>query len=353
MNELFRSDIFDQSIAAKKTRAFLSESIKDILADQNFRRIVFSGSGDSYFAGYSLQYAARKYQSREVYAVMSNEAAHYWRFDKGDLLIPISISGESEKTIHAVNKAQEANATVLPITSNKDSRLAQLADNIVLIPHQSVSRRTPHSTDYMTTLIAIASIIEAISEKPIPLVDQIYGIVETILDNLEDNPNVFSLGKNIKGVNILGGGPNYGTAQYGAAKFWEAGGSKAAAFEIEEVGHGPFMSFRPDELVVLIMPEGNSYKKGQLVLKGIETLGFETLIITNSNDQYPTENVIRLPKIDELWSPIATCIPLQYLCYTFANYWKIDVSNSERFSPEVFQKAFSYFRSADFEKLYK
>ncbi len=353
MNELFRTDIMEQAVAAKTTRISISKALREQELRAKFKRVIFSGSGDSYFAGYSLQHAAREYQAREVYTLLSNEAAHYWRFEEHDLVIPISVSGESEKTIQIVRKAQKAAATVLPITGNAESRLAQLADRVLLIPYKSVSRRTPHSTDYMTTLVAISSIIEAISEIPLPFLDEVSELIEPILDGLEGFQDEFSAVEEMQGVNIIGGGPNFGTAQYGAAKFWEAGGSKASAYDVEEVGHGPYMTFRPDELVVLIMPDSNSYPKAKAVLNGIETLGFKTLIITNSDERFPAQNVIRLPKIDELWSPLITCIPLQFLCYTYANYWDIDVSNSNRFDPDKYQAAFSYFRGADYEKLYK
>jgi len=353
MNELFYSDIFDQAEAVKATRAYLSNSVSPQLANKVIRRVIFSGAGDSYFAGYALQYAARFYQSREVQILMSNESAQYWDFREGDLLIPISVSGESKKTIQTAMKAEESGAMILPITSHPDSSLAEITSEIVLIPHQSVTRRTPHSTDYSTTLTAIAAIIEALHGKKIPELDLIESLVEQVLLTLENHGERFAVVDGTKGVNMIGGGPSFGTAQYGAAKFWEAGGSKSVAFEVEEVGHGPYMSFRENELVVLIAPEGKSSEKAQYVLRGLKTLGFEVLVLTNIPDKYSTEQIIPLPTISELWSPFLTCIPLQYLCYRYANDQEIEVSEHTRFDPVTAQKAFSFFRGTDYSELYK
>ena len=353
MNEKFLADIMDQAVAAEKTYADLSAVMPELLPNDPFERLILVGSGDSYFAGVALQYAARELQQRAVYATMSNEAANYWKFSPNDLVIPISISGESKKTVEAATKAISAKAKVLPITTRPDSALAQVAEKSIQIPFQSVSRRTPHSTDYMTTLIAIASLLEAISNQSVPILGQVSQLVDTVLENLQKFSDLFALAEERKAFSIIGGGPNYGTAQYGAAKFWEAGGSKASAFEIEEVGHGPYMTFRTNELVVMLMPKGSSFRRGQSLLKGIQTLGFETLVITNTDQNIPGGNTICLPEIDELWSPFLTAIPLQYLCYSFSNFQGIDTGNSELFDKETLQTAFKYFRDADYESLYQ
>ena len=353
MNELFLTDIMEQAIAAKETRSILSEEIEGTLQTKDFRRIFIVGSGDSYFAAYALQFAARKYQAGNVYAVMSNDAAKYWDYQEGDLIVPISISGESMKSTETAQKARETAATILPITCNPDSTMGQMVKNPIIIPYKSVSRRTPHSTDFTTTLVAIAALIEFLSGKSIPILNEISGMVEAVLSGLEKDQEMYALVNQVKGVNIIGGGPSYGAAQYGAAKFWETGGSKSWPFDVEEVGHGPYMTFRSDELVVMVMPEGESFAKAQSVHKGIQTLGFKTLVVTNSEIELPDTNSIRLPQIDELWSPMITSIPLQYLCYTYANSLSMETSDSSRFNSEAYSKAFEYFRGAEYGQLYK
>lgn len=353
MNGKFLTDIMDQAEAAAQTYTVLFAEMPELIPQDPFERLIFVGSGDSYFAGVALQYAARQVQPRTVYATMSNEAAKYWQFTSQDLVIPISISGESKKTVEAATKALSNDAKVLPITNRSASTLAQTAEKSIVIPFQSVSRRTPHSTDYMTTLIAIATLLEAISHQPISVLGDISQLVDSVLKSLDKYSDLFALAKGRKAFSVVGGGPNYGTAQYGAAKFWEAGGSKASPFEVEEVGHGPYMTFRTNELVVLVMPEGRSFKRAQSVLKGIQTLGFETLVITNSKQEIPGNRTIHIPEIDELWSPVLAAIPLQYLCYSFSNFQGIDTDNTDLFEKETLQTAFNYFRDTEYDALYQ
>jgi 6-phospho-3-hexuloisomerase len=56
---------------------------------------------------------------------------------KGDLLVAISTTGATGFTVYLADRAKKLGATVVAITSEADSELAQLADEVIIIPADS------------------------------------------------------------------------------------------------------------------------------------------------------------------------------------------------------------------------
>ncbi len=104
------------------------------------------------------------------------------------------------------------------------------------------SRAIPHSADYATTLLAVAACIESLSHRCLPVLDRLADLVAESLETLR--PACEQLGEALATRDrffFLGSGPSMATAQYGAAKFWEAAGLTGAS--------PPFTTCLPLQLV--------------------------------------------------------------------------------------------------------
>lgn len=101
--------------------------IKDI---KKSNRIFFMGTGRS---GLALRMAAMRLMhiGLEVFIVGDTLTPAIL---KGDLLLVASGSGTTSSVISAVEKAIDQKANVTGLTASLESKLAQLADHIVLIP---------------------------------------------------------------------------------------------------------------------------------------------------------------------------------------------------------------------------
>src|SRR4030067_2603563 len=107
MNEQMYNEILDQVHAIRNSLPNLRSQHMALLPNITTKpSVIFTGSGDSYFAPLALQYAARKYLSCNVRVLPALEAARYWRFDPQDLLVAISFSGETARTNEAAQKAR-------------------------------------------------------------------------------------------------------------------------------------------------------------------------------------------------------------------------------------------------------
>ncbi len=347
MNEIFLADIYDQPQAIRTSLPILRQQAKIIRNHQdNFHRIFFVGSGDSYIAGLSLAYAARKYTKREIHVASSHDALAYGHFNRHDLFVPISISGGTKRTIMAAEKAKSDGAFVLPISCYPESALSQLGNEKLTIPFKSRTRLSPHSADYMTTLLAIASIIEVFAGGPFGFLDNLDDVIQEVLD--QSYQQSINLGKKLSNREryfFFGNGPNYGTCFYGAAKFWEARGMVACHFDLDEVGHGFQLMLEPNDAVIIPITQGNSYNRTANALKSLAVLKINTTVITDKPEGFEAENLIPISKIDEEWAPFLTCIPIQLLCWAISNAKGYEVSTGSRYyGQEDFDTALTYMR---------
>ncbi|PKH12287.1 MULTISPECIES: 6-phospho-3-hexuloisomerase [Planomicrobium] len=61
--------------------------------------------------------------------------------EKGDLLIAISGSGSTGAVMQFVSKAKEADAEVFLVTTNKESKLAEMCSGVLIVPAATKYRR--------------------------------------------------------------------------------------------------------------------------------------------------------------------------------------------------------------------
>lgn len=344
MNELMYADIFDQPEAISQTLPELrSQLAQHQLRKRALKRLILAGSGDSLSASNSLLYAGSRYLDITVSAGASFEVEKYWHLNPSDLLAVISFSGETNGAVKAAQSGRDAGAHILAITANEESSLARIGHEVLKINFRARSRKVPHTTDFLTTLLAIATLIEHFAEKKFSILENLPKLISQHLQRLE--PVCTRIGQALADSSyfyILGAGPSYGIAQYGAAKFWEAGGIRAFPFELDEIYHGPARLIDPGDPVFFILPERASLKQGSKILSGYRKVGVCPVVVTNQLDLFPDVEVIPIESFEEEWSPFLTCLPLQLLCWAIATAKGYDVvlKNGRQPNPEIYQGLF-------------
>ena len=97
----------------------------------SFKKIIITGSGDSFSAALSAGDALRLYSGCSVDVVSPLDVSRYMPSDKfgnmplNPLVIAISNSGKSARTVEAVQRATRLGAFTLAVTGNSDSPLAE------------------------------------------------------------------------------------------------------------------------------------------------------------------------------------------------------------------------------------
>ena len=215
-------------------------------------RIFAGGCGDSAFAPSALSDVFDAL-GQPVISRTSMALAGFTRLEAADTVILSSISGGTKRTVEAAEVAAKAGARVVAITCNADSALAAAAHDTIVLPFQPLSRKTPHTLDYAVTLLSLVEIARSFAgrapDATRPVVDRIAQFLSASLQVAR----LVAAGHDGSGkIVILGAGPDLGTAEYGAAKFHEAGGLVAIAAETENFVHGMnFMLERNDTVIAL------------------------------------------------------------------------------------------------------
>lgn len=342
MNELMREEIQDTPAAIVASLPALRAQARTVAerlrAGAGAERWIVTGSGDSWCAALALQYALRECFDADVHVATALDAARYWRYGPGDVVLAISQSGESARVLEAAQGASRAGANLFCITGQGGSTLATLGVASLVIPFQSRSRKTPHTTDYSTTLLALAALAEAVTGVSFTFLDDLATSAATAIAALEEPClAVAQAAQDARSVYFVGAGPNYGTAMYGAAKLWEAGGVHAIALETEEFAHGPHWMVGAGEPVVLLGPSGSSAEQVERLAQALDGLG--CIVVVVSDVRAGAGVRLHIPALPEPWSPLVASIPLQWLCHALATSRGYDVVRKDglRENPEAYE----------------
>lgn len=259
-------------------------------------RVWAGGCGDSYFAAVAL---SELYRTLDIaYApVTAQDVARYPRVSGGDVVVLISISGSTRRTVEAAHAATDLGARVVAVTCKPDSALGRASDAVIELPYRPISRSTPHTLDYTMSLLAVTALAEALSGTKVDRLSDIGDVMQEALGPADDAARV--VGKaaterehvgapgasgapgvgSIPKFFFLGAGPHRGTALYGAAKFYEAGGLPAFAEETENFVHGMNFVVEPRDVGCVIAPEPEDRDRGANLIRGLSELGAHTLAV--------------------------------------------------------------------------
>lgn len=314
------SDVMWQEIEAQPQVIHeLIPQLRDTLSSFSFqpKRVLAGGCGDSYFGAYALRGIFE--QANIPYtAATAQELASYTRFFVGDLVVLISISGGTKRTVDAARVARRAGARTLAITCNPDSALAESCHDTLVLLYQPISRKTPHTLDYTVTLLALALVVERITGKQFERLEKLPDLVRKALPEILEvaTDAVRNINERTKHF-FLGAGPNRGTAMYGAAKFHEAGGLLGFHEETENFVHGMNYMLEPDDLVIMIAPDDPAAFRAQELVEGLEKL--DVRVVGLSESSFGARYSMKLPPASTELIPFLSCLGPQVLCYAAAN----------------------------------
>lgn len=322
MNEIMFQEISAQPEYVEKCLPELRKSIDNLSLSRG--RIIMGGCGDSYFSAMSVTSLFDKYGISYI-AATAQEIEQFITLKPSDLVILASISGGTKRTVQAAEKARKIGIRTVAITCNPKGNLAEISDDVILLPYQPISRKTPHSLDFIINLLADVLIIEKYSGESIPEIDKISKSIEKIISNEFDH-----LKKFINKVTpdsrffFLGAGGDIGIAMYGAAKFHEAGGITAFHCETENFWHGFNFMIQPHDRIVVFNNPQEPPEVEQLLIENLSKLTDSVLYVGTDKIKSPYHIVI--PSEEKIVTPFIHAVVTQILCYATANKlgYKVD-----------------------------
>ncbi|WP_120339026.1 SIS domain-containing protein [Cryobacterium soli] len=325
--EATRGEMFGQATAITATwlrnETELSV-VSDRLASGGFDRVFLVGAGDSLAVMIGARMALELMLGLPCEPVQSLDFAYYQRHLVTDrsVVIALSSSGETTRTVEALLVAQNVGALTIALTNTVGSTLDVESENTLLISATRVGWPTQSSSAALALLLRLAAQTgvargtAGAAELSAELA-QMPALIERVL---EDNDAAIAAIARAEAQRTMflfsAGGPSWAAAIIGAAKVKETSPDHALEIQVEEYHH--YNSQKPGEPLFVFAPTGPSVPRAVDTGRDALRYGGQLYAITTVGETAFTDiaaTVIELPAVAEVLSPLLFVVPAQMIGY--------------------------------------
>ena len=310
-------------------------------------RIYIVACGTAMHAGLAVKPILERLTSIPVEVDISSEFRYRKPLiDKNTLIICISQSGETADTIAALKNAKQIGSKTIAISNVIGSSITREADYTIYThagPEIAVASTKAYTCQItVLSLLAIyfAEVLGIENEEILSaLKNEILELPSKVSITLENTDLIKEFAKRIykeKDIFFLGRGTDFAVAKEASLKLKEISYIHSDAYQSGELKHGPIALIEDDVTVVGIITDRRLLDKSVSNLQEVITRGAKTLLVTNQNvdkDVFP--NIINIPKVHPLLSPILSIIPLQLLAYYVSKEKGLDVDKPRNLAKSV------------------
>ncbi|MDB5531322.1 MAG: Glucosamine 6-phosphate synthetase, contains amidotransferase and phosphosugar isomerase domain [Devosia sp.] len=307
------------------------------------------GCGDSYCAALAARQFMMKATGRFVEPV---EALEFSRYLVGDLpansfVFGVSNSGTVSRTIEGVRLARDRGAWTFAVTVSADNKLAQTAETLIKVNATPNIKElpdgtrvvTPGSITYTASMLGLFVAAIAIGERlgnlnaaqSAKLVAELHATAKAMAAS---DAGTLALARKLaptftpdRATVILGGGPNYSTAYFAMAKWFEGLTRPAHLSQLEEWAHEHYFMTGEKTDTFIILPPGAGYDRGLEQAEAAREMGSRIIIVGEEGDavaQKASDIYFPMPKgIPETLTPFVYKLPFEYLSCEISTVQKI------------------------------
>ena len=348
-------EIYEQPKAIRETiGSRLKEDEKCEFTDLNFdkeflksiNKIKIVACGTAMHAGLVAEKVFEKLLRIETEVEVASEFRYNDTIiDEKTLSIFISQSGETADTIAALKLAKKNHSKTIAISNVIGSSITREADYTIYThagPEIAVASTKAYTSQVvLLEILAIyfAEILEKDEKKVKELKDDILGLPKKVEETLKNEEQIKELAKNIvdkKDVFFIGRGIDYTVSLEDSLKLKEVSYIHSDAYAAGELKHGPIALIENGVPVIATMTDEKLVKKSISNLQEVITRGAKAIVVTNQDlKEYNFENVIQIPRVNKLLSPVISVIPMQLFAYYVAKYKNIDVDKPRNLAKSV------------------
>lgn len=312
-------------------------------------RIIIVACGTSWHAGLLAEYIFEELARIPVEVEYASEFRYRNPIiTEKDIVFAISQSGETADTLAAIKLAKSKGALVYGVCNVVGSSISReshcgsythagpeigmastkaFSTQIMVLAMMGLrlakAKGTLSQTEYMRYLIELENIPE---------------LVEKALKSEEKAKEVAKVYMNSRNFLYLGRGYNFPVALEGALKLKEISYIHAEGYPAAEIKHGPIALIDEFMPVVVIAVESDHYDKVVSNIQEIKARKGKIIAIVSEGDEVVSkiaDHVIEVPKTSEIFAPLVTVIPLQFLAYHIAVMLDRDVDAPRNLTKSV------------------
>ena len=347
-------EIMEQPAAIKAT---IEPRIKDdkIVFDEldfdikKFDRVLITACGSAYYAGCVGKNVIEKLCRIHTSAEVASELRYSDpMIDEKTLVIAVSQSGETADTIAAMKEAKSKGAKVLAIVNVVGSTIAKLADHAIYTwagPEIAVATTKGYTTQvvvfYMFAVWAAKNLGKIDDKNYLEYVKDIKRLPERAQRTLDLNTKVQKLADKYfhnKSIFFIGRYFDYAVCLEGSLKLKEISYIHSEAYAAGELKHGTIALIEEGRLVVAVCCYEPLLDKIISNIQQVKARGARVLALAIEDNKKifkEVDDVLLVPKTDDIFMPIIEIIPLQLFAYYVAKNNKCDIDKPKNLAKSV------------------
>jgi len=334
--------VFDDGTAKLGGLMDVAEKLKKI------RRIIIVGCGSAYYAGLVGKYMLEEYAGISVEAEIGSEFRYRKMvFDTETAILAISQSGETADTLASVKEAKRKGLLTLGIVNTVGSTIARESDAGVY-NHAGPEIGVASTKAFISQLEVLALLTLTIGrtrgmslEEGVRLVKELHTLPQKVRQILNSHNYVREIAKKYSSYDnflYIGRKYNFPISYEGALKLKEVSYIHAEGYGAGEMKHGPIAMIDEQFPTVAIVPKDSVYEKTISNIEEIRARRGPVLAIATEGDfgiRRIVDDVIYIPAISEMLSPILSVVPLQLFAYYFGVARKYNVDKPRNLAKSV------------------
>ncbi|RKX26026.1 MAG: glutamine--fructose-6-phosphate transaminase (isomerizing) [Candidatus Zixiibacteriota bacterium] len=298
---------------------------------RDIKRIIVTACGTSWHAALISKYFIEELARVPVVVEYASEFRYHAPiFDKNNILLVISQSGETADTLAAMQETKKHGVTVLGLVNVVGSTIARETDGGVYLhagPEIGVASTKAFTSQVMVTslfgtLLARMRNLSVLQGQEI--IDNMIKIPSQVEQILKGSDQIREIATEYYKANnflYLGRGINFPVALEGALKLKEISYIHAEGYPAAEMKHGPIALIDENMPVVVIALKDAVYDKVMSNIAEVRARKGRVIAIATEGDTEiagRVNHVIYVPKTYRLLTPLLSVIPLQLLAYHIA-----------------------------------
>jgi len=316
---------------------------------ENIDRVWVTACGTAYNAGLVL----KELFERVLRIPVVLEYAHELRYSDPlitdrSLAIAISQSGETADTLAAARIAKERGARLLAITNVVGSTLSREADD-VLHTRAGPEIAVASTKAYLAMLIAgyllaisvgrergtldeadATNLVQGLDALPLKaeLVLKQEAVIAELAAGLSGAQDAYFIGRSL----------DYAVATEGSLKLKEISYLHSEAMPAGELKHGTLALVSEATPVIAIVTQSHVYDKTISAIQEVKARGARVIAVAYEDDDEITkhaDDVIAIPRTDDLLSPVPAAIVLQLIAYHLARERGHDIDQPRNLAKSV------------------
>jgi glutamine---fructose-6-phosphate transaminase (isomerizing) len=354
--DFMSKEINEQEITTKTCiKEYINQLNNDIniynfpINPKEVQKIVLIACGTAYHSCIAAKYWFEELTDVSIDVDVASEFRYRKiKFNKKNLYIFVSQSGETADTYAALDLCKKNNVKTCSIVNVEESSIARESDFVLPI-HAGQEIGVASTKAFIGQMLVLYILALKISDirKEIPKslytdnINHLKKLPALIKKTLSCESKIQVIAKdfiNSNGVIFLGRGTSYPIALEGALKLKELSYIHAEGYPAGEMKHGPLALIEEGLPVVILAPKDRYFEKTISNLQEVVARGAKVLLITNETKNIVNENVrftLEIPSVNSNLTPFLMTLPLQLLAYHIASLKNCDIDKPRNLAKSV------------------